>query len=557
MATSSRTEIYYFGRANTIFPTAKRKVKAKAETDRSGREKGGGDARVGQQVTLPEGVADKVIAMAMGHHHAMFVSADGQVWVTAMVNESGQAGLGHNESVVFPCPITLPEKAVVASVACGGRHSCLVTSAGKLFTFGGNSYGQLGTGDLINRNAPTLVQVPGCFVKDVSAGDTFTLCRAQRSADADAPGMVSLYSFGNNSRCRLGLGDESDRCTPTLVRFPEYEDTPSASHSQTNDVAAIRRFACMGTAEFCDVERISCGSQHCAVASKSALYTWGMNGNGRLATNSDAMDGSSRPKKVFTLSRTHITGLSCSEKSTLLVDSAGRLFAFGRAAQCKRARKRGRTGSSPVEVFLDASVRLASAQGGNGHFLALDSKSRLFSWGENDFGQSCHEEYLHRKAPLAVSFRQLQHLHTEVTAQAMTEDHEVRATVDEHSEDTESDVDSDSDSDSESNASIDESDAAKLEDSIKLCSNLCKVDEIACFSEGTLVRLRLEFLPNPVGKERGTLRAEVDRTPSSSATFQLSGVKHFENVLEAERSSVLKEQDVALIRARVRAERRF
>ena len=35
----------------------------------------------------------------------------------------------------------------VKDIACGWRHSILVSDKGQIYTFGWNQYGQLGTGD--------------------------------------------------------------------------------------------------------------------------------------------------------------------------------------------------------------------------------------------------------------------------------------------------------------------------------------------------------------------------------------------------------------------------
>jgi len=48
-------------------------------------------------------------------------------------------------------------------LACGSRHSLAVTSDGHACSWGANDYGQLGHGDLVSRDSPTVVE---CFVKE-------------------------------------------------------------------------------------------------------------------------------------------------------------------------------------------------------------------------------------------------------------------------------------------------------------------------------------------------------------------------------------------------------
>ena len=72
-------------------------------------------------------------------------------------NEKGQLGLGdainRNNPTIVP---GLRGKRVVAASA-GKNHTAVVTAAGESFTFGLNQYGQLGTGQVGGRPAAAVV----------------------------------------------------------------------------------------------------------------------------------------------------------------------------------------------------------------------------------------------------------------------------------------------------------------------------------------------------------------------------------------------------------------
>lgn len=78
--------------------------------------------------------------------------------------------------------------------------------SGTVYAFGRNDHGQLGTGDEIDRAAPSPILLPP--VIQVSAGSSYSLCLT---------GSGAVYAFGANSFGQLGLGDMEDRIVPTTI----------------------------------------------------------------------------------------------------------------------------------------------------------------------------------------------------------------------------------------------------------------------------------------------------------------------------------------------------
>lgn len=50
--------------------------------------------------------------------------------------------------------VKFPKKQRILSIACGGYHNIVFSEMGKVFSWGDNSYGQLGTGDYEKRAIP-------------------------------------------------------------------------------------------------------------------------------------------------------------------------------------------------------------------------------------------------------------------------------------------------------------------------------------------------------------------------------------------------------------------
>ena len=93
-----------------------------------------------------------------------------------------------------------------ASVS-GGVHTIAIKTDGTLWSWGYNGWGQLGLGDTTQRTTPTQVGTETTWAS-VSGGDYYTI-----AIKTDG----TLWSWGYNSYGQLGLGDTSQRSTTTQV----------------------------------------------------------------------------------------------------------------------------------------------------------------------------------------------------------------------------------------------------------------------------------------------------------------------------------------------------
>ncbi|XP_027921396.1 ultraviolet-B receptor UVR8-like isoform X6 [Vigna unguiculata] len=118
--------------------------------------------------------------VAAGLWHTVCTSADGDVYAFGG-NQFGQLGTGSDQAETIPRLLDCPslENVNVKRISCGARHSALVTDTGKVFCWGWNKYGQLGLGDVIDRNIPSEVTLEGCVAKNVACGWWHTLLLAE------------------------------------------------------------------------------------------------------------------------------------------------------------------------------------------------------------------------------------------------------------------------------------------------------------------------------------------------------------------------------------------
>ena len=106
----------------------------------------------------------KVTAVAAGMYHSCALTAAGQLYTWGN-NSKGQLGLGRNNDMVFsPTLVESLAGVPVAGVACGGNHTLAVTRSGAVFAWGSNNHGQLGLGDTTDRVWPTQVNRNSCHL---------------------------------------------------------------------------------------------------------------------------------------------------------------------------------------------------------------------------------------------------------------------------------------------------------------------------------------------------------------------------------------------------------
>lgn len=98
-----------------------------------------------------------------------------------------------------PVRLTAFDSIPISFVAAGpaALHALAGAADGRLFAWGRNDKGQLGLGDLCQRNKPTVVDLGGGSVVAAAAGKSHTLIALADGAS---------FACGNNTQGQLGLG---------------------------------------------------------------------------------------------------------------------------------------------------------------------------------------------------------------------------------------------------------------------------------------------------------------------------------------------------------------
>ena len=176
------------------------------------------------------------------HAHSLCVTRHGEVYSFGH-GQRGRLGHGDERERWRPGLIAALSGVPVRSVSAGELHSCVVSEAGVVYSFGDCTLGQTGTTSVHAILTPQPVPgLEGVAVSELAVGDHHTLIR--RQADG------ALLAFGKNLEGQLGIGSNlaaaamaashegpvplahqlasygHSVAVPTRVQWPEDDDAP-------------------------------------------------------------------------------------------------------------------------------------------------------------------------------------------------------------------------------------------------------------------------------------------------------------------------------------------
>lgn len=162
-------------------------------------------------LTIPN--REQINTISLGVDFSILLSDAGNLFSFGRENRYGQLGLGHREVVLSPTLIEGFSKERVVQVSCGKSHTLCMTRNTKLFAWGEDNYGQLGTGMCTPLALPTQIKLPSAVVKP-----TQVCCGYQGSYALSEDG--SIYWWGKNSRIFLVKKPSLFRVLQSIDLFP-------------------------------------------------------------------------------------------------------------------------------------------------------------------------------------------------------------------------------------------------------------------------------------------------------------------------------------------------
>ncbi|KAM0855667.1 hypothetical protein ACQ4PT_049609 [Festuca glaucescens] len=164
------------------------------------------DRYVPEKVSLVE--EEKMVRVACGWRHTITVSSSGSLYTYGW-SKYGQLGHGDFEDHLVPHKVDALKDSSTSQISGGWRHTMALTSDGKLYGWGWNKFGQVGAGDIEDHCSPVEINFPEeQKVAQVACGWRHTLAFTEKK---------NVFAWGRGTSGQLGHGEIVDRNTPKLI----------------------------------------------------------------------------------------------------------------------------------------------------------------------------------------------------------------------------------------------------------------------------------------------------------------------------------------------------
>jgi alpha-tubulin suppressor-like RCC1 family protein len=252
---------------------------------------------------------------------------------------SGAGTVGGNvTSIRVACLLTWKQ------VAGGDGHSLGLTTDGRLYAWGDNSYGQLGDGTTTQRTRPTYVGSSYAFV---AAGANHTLA-------IDTVG--NLFAWGNNSDGQLGDKSSTQRLTPTWITA--------------------------------GVKAVAAGGAHSIlVFTDGTLWACGYNLRGQIGQGVSTV-GSNTLLKVGGIGSVEtFAAVTAGYDFSVAITTGGVPYAFGDNSNGQLGNNTTTWPYSGAPLMVGGGFVLTSAAAGFHHVIGITTGGTLVGWGYNVDGE--------------------------------------------------------------------------------------------------------------------------------------------------------------------------
>lgn len=168
---------------------------------------GHGDTKPRKVMTLVESFQKhRVYSVSCGPYHTAALSNDVFTWGDG---EHGRLGTGNLNLQRVPTVVPTLRNQKISQLVCGGAHTAAITSKHEVYTWGANTYGQLGHGTFTASKFPRRVRLlTGKKIQSIALGTWHSVALAKGG---------DVYSWGFGGEGQLGLGHDESVTLPMII----------------------------------------------------------------------------------------------------------------------------------------------------------------------------------------------------------------------------------------------------------------------------------------------------------------------------------------------------
>ncbi|CAI9763776.1 unnamed protein product [Fraxinus pennsylvanica] len=307
------------------------------------------------------GINIRYVASGCASCHCVALDMEGRCYTWGR-NEKGQLGLGDTIQRNKPSIVSELSKHKVIRAGAGRSHTVVVTEDGLSLAFGWNKHGQLGSGSVKNEVEPSPVRCLVSEVKTTACGGDFTVWLTPVEA-------ASILTAGLPQYGQLGHGTDKEYNTKDSSVRLAYEAQPNP---QTIISLAGET-----------IVKVACGTNHTVAVDKNGyVYTWGFGGYGRLGHREQKDEWVPRRVDVFTKHNILPPDaiVSAGSANSSCTAGGGQLYMWG------KMKVTGDDWMYPKPLMDLSGWHLRCMDSGNmHHFVGADSS--CISWGHAQFGE--------------------------------------------------------------------------------------------------------------------------------------------------------------------------
>ena len=335
--------------------------------------------RVPVAVSLSGGLAGKTITqLTGGTDFTVAVATDGRAYSWGL-NTYGQLGNGNNTAASTAVAVStngVMSGKTVTSVTAGNTHAIALSSEGMLYAWGTNAAGRLGNGDSANSNVPVAVRLEG--TPSAPANVWVTAGNGSVTVNWSAPITATERPITGYVLEYRAVGATSWAATPAIASSA----TSYTLTGVTNDTSYQLRLAAANLFGRGDYSDSLLATPHGQTTITSVTPGGGPIAGGTNVT----INGTGLAAK-----KKGVQQVSAGYSHSLALGQDGKVYAWGNDGNGQLGDGSTVSSSSvPVAVLATGVLSgktITQVATGSGHSLALASDGTVYAWGYNNNGQ--------------------------------------------------------------------------------------------------------------------------------------------------------------------------